>query len=58
MLSATPRRLVAAFAALAMSAVSFPAMAQQRADIVVGVADTPPTLEPAKELSNVGTRVR
>lgn len=57
MLSATPRRLVAAFAALAMSAVSFPAMAQQRPDIVVGVADTPATLEPAKELSNVGTRV-
>ncbi|NDW05670.1 ABC transporter substrate-binding protein [Jiella pacifica] len=31
--------------------------ADGRPDIVVAVADNPPTLEPAKELSNVGTRI-
>ncbi|MEQ3747748.1 MAG: ABC transporter substrate-binding protein, partial [Celeribacter sp.] len=30
---------------------------QQRPDLVIAVADNPATLEPAKELSNVGTRV-
>ena len=53
----TPRKLLAVVAALALSTISLPVLAQQRPDIVVGVADTPPTLEPAKELSNVGTRV-
>lgn len=33
------------------------AEADSRPDIVVAVADNPPTLEPAKELSNVGTRI-
>ncbi|UIJ72599.1 ABC transporter substrate-binding protein [Aurantimonas sp. HBX-1] len=33
------------------------AQAAGRPDIVVAVADNPPTLEPAKEMSNVGTRI-
>jgi peptide/nickel transport system substrate-binding protein len=33
------------------------AQADRRPNLVVAVADNPPTLEPAQELSNVGTRV-
>ncbi|CAN0656654.1 ABC transporter substrate-binding protein (plasmid) [Nitratireductor aquimarinus] len=33
------------------------ATASDRPDIVVAVPDLPPTLEPAKELSNIGTRI-
>src|SRR5690606_9981142 len=43
--------------AIALGSVSLPVLAQERPDLVVGVADIPPTLEPGKELSNVGTRV-
>jgi peptide/nickel transport system substrate-binding protein len=39
------------------SAAPAAAQAESRPDIVVAVADNPPTLEPAKELSNVGTRI-
>ncbi|WP_244935052.1 ABC transporter substrate-binding protein [Acuticoccus sediminis] len=49
-----PRVIAAGLAALALTGT---AAAQDRPDIVVGVADLPPTLEPAKELSNVGTRI-
>src|SRR5690606_32656885 len=52
------RRLVLGLvSAAALSSVSLPVLAQERPDLVVGVADLPPTLEPGKELSNVGTRV-
>ncbi len=47
-----------AMAVCAIAAASvLPAMAQSRPDLTVAVADIPPTLEPAQELSNVGTRV-
>ena len=52
------RRLVLGLvSAIALGSVSLPVLAQERPDLVVGVADIPPTLEPGKELSNVGTRV-
>ena len=51
------KSLVAAGIALLLTATSTLAMAQERTDLVVGVADLPATLEPGKELSNVGTRV-
>ncbi|MCZ4345414.1 ABC transporter substrate-binding protein [Devosia neptuniae] len=44
-------------AALLLTTCSSLAFAQDRHDLVVGVADLPATLEPGKELSNVGTRV-
>ncbi|WP_244466909.1 ABC transporter substrate-binding protein [Devosia geojensis] len=52
-----PRNLTKAMVALLLAASSSFAMAQERRDLVVGVADLPATLEPGKELSNVGTRV-
>lgn len=51
------KSLVAAGTALLLAATSALALAQERPDLVVGVADLPATLEPGKELSNVGTRV-
>ncbi|UXN74778.1 ABC transporter substrate-binding protein [Devosia sp. A8/3-2] len=51
------KSLVAAGTALLLAATSALAPAQERPDLVVGVADLPATLEPGKELSNVGTRV-
>lgn len=51
------KTILGATAALLMAATSTLAMAQDRPDLVVGVADLPATLEPGKELSNVGTRV-
>lgn len=53
----TPRALVIALTALTITSTATAALAQDRPDLVVGVADLPPTLEPAKELSNVGTRI-
>ncbi len=44
-------------AATAIASLSTGALAQDRPDLVVGVAELPATLEPGKELSNVGTRV-
>ncbi|HUH77406.1 MAG TPA: ABC transporter substrate-binding protein, partial [Devosia sp.] len=56
--SSTSHRLaLGLLSAVALASVSLPAMAQTRPDLVVGVADLPATLEPGKELSNVGTRV-
>jgi peptide/nickel transport system substrate-binding protein len=56
--SLSPNRLILGLvSALALGSVSLPVLAQERPDLVVGVADLPPTLEPGKELSNVGTRV-
>tara|TARA_R110002124_G_scaffold63350_34_gene173365 strand:+ start:1543 stop:3123 length:1581 start_codon:yes stop_codon:yes gene_type:complete len=52
-----PKALIGAAALVLLSATSQLAMAQERPDLVVGVADLPATLEPGKELSNVGTRV-
>ena len=46
-----------AAALMLLAATSQLAMAQERPDLVVGVADLPATLEPGNELSNVGTRV-
>ena len=51
------RLVLGLVSALALGSVSLPVLAQERPDLVVGVADLPPTLEPGKELSNVGTRV-
>lgn len=53
------RRFLAATAAapLALSGLSRPAVAAGRPTFTVAVAGLPPTLEPARELSNVGTRV-
>jgi peptide/nickel transport system substrate-binding protein len=46
------------FAGIALGALgASTAQAADRPDIVVAVADNPPTLEPAKEMSNVGTRI-
>ena len=53
-----PRRMILALiSAAALATASVTAIAQERPDLVVGVADLPATLEPGKELSNVGTRV-
>src|SRR5690348_11257045 len=54
----TVRRRTALGGALALAAVpsSF-AQADKRPLLTVGVAQVPPTLEPARELSNIGTRV-
>ncbi len=52
-----PMTFLGAATALLLAATSTLAMAQERPDLVVGVADLPATLEPGKELSNVGTRV-
>ena len=54
----TIRRRTALGGALALAAgpTSF-AQADKRPLLTVGVAQVPPTLEPARELSNVGTRV-
>ena len=53
------RTITACLAAgLAMGGLgAMPAQAADKPDIVVAVADNPPTLEPGKELSNVGTRI-
>ena len=51
------KALLSATAALLLAATSTLAIALDRPDLVVGVADLPATLEPGKELSNVGTRV-
>jgi peptide/nickel transport system substrate-binding protein len=50
-------RFTKAALALLLASSAPLALAQERPDLVVGVADLPPTLEPGKELSNVGTRV-
>jgi len=55
--SAISRTILGLLTAAVLASASGLAMAQDRPDLVVGVADLPPTLEPAKELSNVGTRV-
>jgi len=52
-----PKAFLRAAALTLLAATSSLAMAQERPDLVVGVADLPATLEPGKELSNVGTRV-
>lgn len=52
-----PKSVLLIAATVLLAATSSLAMAQDRPDLVVGVADLPPTLEPGKELSNVGTRV-
>lgn len=52
-----PKTVLGAAVLLLLAATSSLAMAQERPDLVVGVADLPATLEPGKELSNVGTRV-
>ena len=51
------KTLMGATTALLLATTSTLAIAQDRPDLVVGVADLPATLEPGKELSNVGTRV-
>jgi|TARA_B100000929_G_scaffold56026_2_gene41779 peptide/nickel transport system substrate-binding protein len=43
--------------AAALTSLSALAIAQDRPELIIGVADLPATLEPGKELSNVGTRV-
>ncbi len=55
--SHSPRHAALILASVASSLAGQQALAQERPDIVIAVADNPPTLEPAKELSNVGTRV-
>jgi len=59
MVSITRRRLLeGAVAAPFLVKASFAlAASEQRPAFTVAVADLPPTLEPARELSNVGTRV-
>src|SRR5262245_60387428 len=51
------RHLISACALLAIALLGTPAAADPRPALTIGVADLPPTLEPARELSNVGTRV-
>lgn len=51
------KTLTGATTALLLAATSMLAIAEERPKLVVGVADLPATLEPGKELSNVGTRV-
>ncbi|SEJ49040.1 Periplasmic dipeptide transport protein precursor [Marinovum algicola] len=53
LLSALAAASIGLAATFGMSA----AKAESRPDIVVAVPDLPPTLEPAKELSNIGTRI-
>lgn len=54
-------KLTSAVAAVALGLAALfgasAATADTRPDIVVAVPDLPPTLEPAKELSNIGTRI-
>ena len=56
-ISLLKKALVSATTVLLLATTSTLAIAQERPDLVVGVADLPATLEPGKELSNVGTRV-
>jgi peptide/nickel transport system substrate-binding protein len=49
--------LVSAVAAALFSLVAPVAAADTRSNLAIAVAGNPPTLEPAKELSNVGTRI-
>jgi len=51
------RTLMATCALLTAAVLSATAAADPRPTLTIGVADLPPTLEPARELSNVGTRV-
>ena len=52
------RTLLQTAAALPFASVAFPGFAQgTRPEFTVAVAALPATLEPARELSNVGTRV-
>lgn len=57
MVSRTIKTVLAAGLLAIASASPGLAQAQDRPNLVVAVADNPPTLEPAKELSNVGTRI-
>ncbi|MHA3979387.1 ABC transporter substrate-binding protein [Halovulum sp. GXIMD14794] len=53
-------KLIASIAAATLGVFAMfgtAAIADERPDIVVAVPDLPPTLEPAKELSNIGTRI-
>lgn len=52
-----PGKLALLAFSIALLAVFAARAEDSRADIVIAVADNPPTLEPANELSNVGTRI-
>lgn len=57
MLNRTMKAILSAGLIALGSVSAMPAFAADRPDLVIAVADNPPTLEPAKELSNVGTRI-